>query len=265
MTRSSTDSKKLVPVNETSQETSLTLASAHALVLLDDGVIGDPMEKTTLDALKWKLNSGDRITPTEQAGGKKDNLSVTVRRRFQFSSQLKRMSTISLVQTGPANVRTLVAVKGAPETLKGMYTHVPADYEKTYKWFAQRGSRVLALGYKWVDGMNKQEITTIPRDQVEAGLTFAGFLVFHCPLKADAVKTLKELADASHRCVMITGDNPLTAVSVAKDVEIVDREALILDIKEGANSEQGECPYTFGWQAEELTWVPSSRTRLAHG
>ena len=29
---------------------------------------------------------------------------------------------------------------------------------------------------------------------------------------------------------MITGDNPLTAVHVAKDVEIVDRDALILDL-----------------------------------
>ena len=31
---------------------------------------------------------------------------------------------------------------------------------------------------------------------------------------------------------MITGDNPLTAVHVATDVEIVDRDALILDVKE---------------------------------
>lgn len=31
---------------------------------------------------------------------------------------------------------------------------------------------------------------------------------------------------------MITGDNPLTAVHVATDVEIVDRDALILDLKE---------------------------------
>jgi hypothetical protein len=31
---------------------------------------------------------------------------------------------------------------------------------------------------------------------------------------------------------MITGDNPLTAVHVARDVEIVDREALILDLRE---------------------------------
>jgi magnesium-transporting ATPase (P-type) len=39
---------------------------------------------------------------------------------------------------------------------------------------------------------------------------------------------------------MITGDNPLTAVHVAKDVEIVDREALILDLKENAVHDAGE-------------------------
>ncbi|KPV77055.1 uncharacterized protein RHOBADRAFT_48125 [Rhodotorula graminis WP1] len=232
----SNDHQKLVPVTDVSLETSLTLAAAHALVLLDDGVVGDPMEKTTLDALKWKLSAGDKITPTADALHKKDNVSVTVRRRFQFSSQLKRMSTISLVHT-PAGQRTLVAVKGAPETLKAMFTSVPHDYERTYKGYAQRGSRVLALGYKFVDGMNKGDVTTIARDAVEKDLVFAGFLVFHCPLKPDAVKTLKELADSSHRCVMITGDNPLTAAHVAREVEIVDRQVLILDLKEGAKSE----------------------------
>ena len=48
------------------------------------------------------------------------------------------------------------------------------------------------------------------------------------------------LADSSHRCIMITGDNPLTAVHVARDVEIVDRDALILDLKENPKDEKGE-------------------------
>lgn len=41
------------------------------------------------------------------------------------------------------------------------------------------------------------------------------------------------------QCIMITGDNPLTATHVARDVEIVDRDVLILDLKEGATSETG--------------------------
>ena len=43
------------------------------------------------------------------------------------------------------------------------------------------------------------KINKLGRDAIESNLTFAGFLVFHCPLKADAVDTLKMLADSSHR------------------------------------------------------------------
>lgn len=39
---------------------------------------------------------------------------------------------------------------------------------------------------------------------------------------------------------MITGNKPLTAVHVARDVEIVDRDALILDLRENPAHEAGE-------------------------
>jgi magnesium-transporting ATPase (P-type) len=56
---SSRDRKKLVDVKETEKQTTLCLAAAHALVRLDDGtIVGDPMEKTTLEALDWKLSKG---------------------------------------------------------------------------------------------------------------------------------------------------------------------------------------------------------------
>ncbi|KIY47748.1 hypothetical protein FISHEDRAFT_65997 [Fistulina hepatica ATCC 64428] len=227
----SSDPKKLVNVKESSRETTLCLAAAHALVRLDDGtIVGDPMEKTTLEGLNWELVKvpGDVVTSKT---AKHQHLAI--RRRFQFSSALKRMSTISLLPHGKA----LVAVKGAPETIKHMLSSVPRNYDDTYKWYTRRGSRVLALGMKEMESMGVDKINKLLREQVESQLHFAGFLIFHCPLKADACDTLKMLADSSHRCVMITGDNPLTAVHVARDVEIVDRDVLILDLKENPEHE----------------------------
>jgi cation-transporting ATPase 13A1 len=72
---------------------------------------------------------------------------------------------------------------------------------------------------------------------VESELQFAGFLVFFCPLKPDAKAAVKSLNHSSHRVVMITGDNALTACHVAKEVEISNRNILIGDIRENKELE----------------------------
>lgn len=80
------------------------------------------------------------------------------RRRFQFSSALKRMSTISSLPGG----KTLASVKGAPETIRGMLKDCPAWYDETYKWYTRRGSRVLALGAKDMDTLNMDKVRLGP-------------------------------------------------------------------------------------------------------
>lgn len=227
----SKDPLRLLPLTSASRETTLCLAAAHALVKLDDGqVVGDPMEQTTLKALEWDLRGRDGVIPN--SGGSPAN-SITIRRRFQFSSALKRMATVSTV-----GGKTLFAIKGAPEVVKHMLAVVPEGYDNTFKSFTRRGSRVIALAMKEVAPIGLDKVAHLKREQVEKDLMFVGFLVFHCPLKPDAVATLKMLSDSSHRCIMITGDNPLTAVHVAREVDIVDRDALILDVKEGATNER---------------------------
>ncbi|ROT36098.1 ATPase [Sodiomyces alkalinus F11] len=235
----------LTPVKQIGLETTLVLASAHALVKLDDGeIVGDPMEKATLASLGWMLGNNDtlRAKPATVAATGIDG-TVQVKRRFQFSSALKRQSSVATVngldRTGKKLRGTFAGVKGAPETIMKMLATVPANYEETYKFFTRRGSRVLALAYKQLttDGeLAASRINDLKREKVEADLTFAGFLILSCPLKEDAKQAVQMLNESSHRVVMITGDNPLTAVYVARDVEIVDRDVLILDAPEDADA-----------------------------
>ena len=243
----------MTAVQQAGIETTLVLATAHALVKLDEGdIVGDPMEKATLTALGWGLGKNDVLT-SKPAIVSQGGISgaVHVKRRFQFSSALKRQSSVATVtaadpKTGRKLKGTFVGVKGAPETIMKMLVTVPADYEETYKYFTRRGSRVLALAFKQltVDSeLGTHKINELKREKVEAGLTFAGFLVLQCPLKDDAKQSVQMLNESSHRVVMITGDNPLTAVHVAREVEIVDREVLILDAPE--HSTEGE---------EKLVW-----------
>ena len=239
---------KLTSVLEAGQQTTLVLATAHALVKLDEGeIVGDPMEKATLTSLGWSLGRNDTLTGRSTAIGKGNTSGgeiVQIKRRFQFSSSLKRQSSIATILTTDRatskKVRgTFVGVKGAPETIRTMLTRVPPNYEETFKYFTRNGGRVLALGYRYLSteaelGQNK--INNLKREEVEADLTFAGFLVLQCPLKEDAMSSVRMLNESSHRCVMITGDNPLTAVHVARQVEIIDRDVLILDAPEHDDS-----------------------------
>ncbi|KAI9334056.1 hypothetical protein BD770DRAFT_477535 [Pilaira anomala] len=218
---------ELADATEVPDETKWVLSSAHALVQLEDGIVGDPMEKETLKALSWELGPNDTVFPR----GEKRGQNLQIRRRYQFSSALKRQSSVStLVHPSLNGPKTFIAVKGAPETLKNMYKNVPEGYVEAYRHFTRKGSRVLALGYKILENnLNQNQINDLSRESVESQLTFAGFIVFTCPLKDDAIEALKELNESSHRCIMITGDNPLTACAVAREVAIVERDVLIVD------------------------------------
>ena len=226
------------------QQTTLVLATAHALVRLDEGdIVGDPMEKATLTSLGWTLGRNDTLHGRPTASGKGNTGGgelVQIKRRFQFSSALKRQSSVATVltndrQTGRKVRGTFVGVKGAPETIQTMLTKTPPNYEETFKYFTRNGGRVLALGYRYLSAdseLGQNRINNLKREEVEVNLTFAGFLVLQCPLKEDAMSSVRMLNESSHRCVMITGDNPLTACHVARQVEIIDRDVLILDAPE---------------------------------
>lgn len=233
---------KIVKVSDVGLQTTLVLATAHALVKLDEGeIVGDPMEKATLSSLGWSLGRNDTLAGNSSASA---GDLVQIKRRFQFSSALKRQSSVATVittdrTTGRKTKGTFIGVKGAPETIRTMLTEIPSDYEETFKYFTRNGARVLALAYKYLSPdaeWGQARINNLKREEVEVDLAFAGFLVLQCPLKPDAMQAVRMLNESSHRAVMITGDNPLTAVHVARQVEIVDREVLILDAPEHDNS-----------------------------
>ncbi|KAJ1914073.1 putative cation-transporting ATPase 1 [Tieghemiomyces parasiticus] len=271
--------------NRLPQETTLTLSSAHALVLMDDdAVVGDPMEKVALQAVGWQLQPHDVVVPsTEAKDGSVDSESgpptvsptagLTVLRRYQFSSALKRMSTIvrytDRATTHPSQTsspRHFAAVKGAPETLQTMFSEVPAGYEAAYKSFSRRGSRVLALGFKPLTGVlsdspTEVQLNAITRETVESELRFVGFLVFHCPLKPDSKRAIEMLNNSSHRVVMITGDNPLTACHIAGQLDIVTRPVLVLDVHhDGGVTGKGDVKQEEQPATTELRWTSIDET-----
>ena len=54
--------------------------------------------------------------------------------------------------------------------------------------------RVIALAWKKLDAeLTPSQVTALSREEIECGLTFGGFAVFHCPLKEDSEPALRML------------------------------------------------------------------------
>ncbi|XP_020534686.1 probable manganese-transporting ATPase PDR2 isoform X2 [Jatropha curcas] len=194
------------------------LASCHALVFVDNKLVGDPLEKAALKGIDWSYKADEKAMPKKGGGN-----SVQIVQRHHFASHLKRMAVVVRIQE-----EFFAFVKGAPETIQDRITNLPRSYVDTYKKYTRQGSRVLALAFKPLPDMTVSDARSLDRDVVESGLTFAGFAVFNCPMRADSATILSELKNSSHDLVMITGDQALTACHVAGQVYIISKPVLIL-------------------------------------
>lgn len=99
--------------------------------------------------------------------------------------------------------------------------------------YSRRGARVLALAMKSFGVLSHQEVRELKREDIESNLVFAGFVIISCPMKPDTKIVIRELIYASHKVMMITGDNPLTACHVAKELRFSRKPAIILSKSNG--------------------------------
>lgn len=211
-------------------DSELVLAGCQSLVLLNGQVVGDPLELTAMQAIKWNLvfgsnyaQGGTSVQPSFFSDRRGEIQSLDILHRFSFSSEHKRMSTIVSITKGDNDEsdECRILTKGAPEVLEALFKDKPSYYRRVYRHFASRGSRVLALGYRSVPEVwSLAEIRQKPRKEVEKDLIFAGFLVLDSPLKEDTKRTVRDLMVSKHKVVMVTGDNALTACDVARQVGI---------------------------------------------
>ncbi|XP_061158524.1 manganese-transporting ATPase 13A1 [Syngnathus typhle] len=232
------EGKEVMPVSEIPVETHRVVATCHSLVTLDDGqLVGDPLEKAMLTAADWSLTKDEKVFPRSIK-----TQGLKIHQRFHFASALKRMSVLaSYEKLGSTELSYISTVKGAPETLKAMFSERPESYDKVHKEISREGARVLALGYKEMRHLSHQQVREMNRNSLECDLNFVGFMVVTCPLKSDSKAVIREIQEASHHVVMITGDNPLTACHVAKELHFLQKEqTLILQSAHG------------GWQWESI-------------
>ncbi|NWH69809.1 AT132 ATPase, partial [Piaya cayana] len=219
-----------------------SLAACHAVSLLRAQPIGDPVDLKMMESTGWRLEMmeeeegelptfqqfGTKVLAVmkpppeeEQPRDRRHQSPVGILRRFPFSSSLQRMSVLVKL---PGDTSAHVYTKGAPEMVASLCRKetVPMDFSQMLRHYTTDGFRVLGLAHKPLSTVTTfEDALQLQRDSAESGLTFLGFLVMKNVLKPESAPVIQLLRNANIRPVMVTGDNMLTAVSVAKSCRMV--------------------------------------------
>jgi P-type Mg2+ transporter len=107
---------------------------------------------------------------------------------------------------------TLLVTKGAPEAVLTRCAEVPADAQATLARLFADGARVIAVATRQAPGL------TTPTPADEHGLHLVGFLTFIDRPKADAGQSIAKLNGLGVTVKVITGDNPVVAAKVCRDI-----------------------------------------------
>ena len=177
-------------------------------------VVGDPME-------------GALLAAGVKAGLYRKELTRNLPevREEAFDSDVKMMATFH-----KDNDRYLVAVKGAPEYILNLSSHILTEEGeremsdgKRKEWLnknnqmAEEGLRVVAIATKIADSIDSEPYKH---------LTLLALIGLEDPPREDVRKAIELCQDAGIKVVMVTGDQAVTASNIGSDVGLADKKEI---------------------------------------
>jgi P-type Ca2+ transporter type 2C len=166
----------------------------------------DPMEK----ALK---NLGKKVSFEDKYGD-----SCKLIKDFPLTKSIKATSEV-----WETDKETIVATKGAPETIIELCHLHRRESERLYKDVAKMASEGLRI-----IGVAKAKVKNFD-DKMEVKdfkFEFVGFLGFEDPVRPGVAAAIKECYNAGIKVVMITGDYPITAKNIGLQIGLEECETL---------------------------------------
>lgn len=194
------------PIDE---KTSLVLKLATACSTLQNDSTEDAIKKACLAYNSMSAKDVEDLFP---------KLAV-----IPFDSERKTMTVITMI-----NEKPFAIVKGAPEIVVpnciGCKTE---EILKLNNALADDALRIVCIAMRPLDN-----IPANPNpEEIERSLTFVGLLGLDDPPRETVIEDIKACESAGIKTVMITGDNLITAKSVARRIGI---------LKDGSNALTGE-------------------------
>ncbi|KAJ3324726.1 hypothetical protein HDV06_005984 [Boothiomyces sp. JEL0866] len=179
------------------------------------------MKESAHETVKIGNDTYPLVIELESQDSPKSNILIL--KRFGFDAHLQRSSVISY------HTSMVLHTKGSPEAIRAICVpeSIPGNYDQLVSQYSIEGYYVIACASKRIS-IECSQFKLVKRDDVEHTLQFCGFLLFQNPLKEQTYDTFTSLKEANIRPVIITGDNALTAIHVARQLDLC-KHAMLID------------------------------------
>ncbi len=218
-----------VPVGEFKSSGSMDVKGDKSLqMFLKAGVLCNDSDLYENEEKKWFIKGdpteGSLIVAAAKAGMHigETRLKNPRMEELPFSSERKRMTTIHETEGG----KRIACMKGAPEVLVGKCSHIQGDngirhlteadrlqIMRINEEMAQNALRVLGVAYREL-----AEVCECSEDGIEHSMIFLGLMGMMDPPIDEVIEATKTCKRVGIRPIMITGDQKLTALAVAKEI-----------------------------------------------
>lgn len=184
----------------------------------------DPMERAITNMGDVYLKNTDHIHT--------DWLMV---KEYSLSKELLAMSRVF---SNHEKYRQTIATKGAPEAIFDL-CHLSAEEKTKYAGavaeMASEGLRVLGVAKAMID------TELLPAIQHDFDFSFIGLIALSDPIRETVPEAVRECYKAGIRVIMITGDYPVTAMNIARQIGLKNHENSISGPELSAMTEDELC------------------------
>lgn len=194
------------------------MAICHSLTTNSDGMlIGNAVDINMFNASLAKVVGGSLFKL-------KDGSQVHVLKIFEFDHH--RMTQSVVVEH---KGKCVAFVKGSGESISKLCraNTMPVGFDDILASSAREGIYQISFGTKELS-ISASEVNSITRDSLEYDLKFVGTVNFKNQLREESVAVIEELTEGDISSTMVTGDNTLTGICIAKESGLIKAEDKIL-------------------------------------
>ena len=192
---------------------------------LEGKVIGENLEKAKQLALYGVINNEAILEEDARLGDSIDIAFLVLGEKLKVNKKgIKILETIPYESENKYSAvfyekenEIYCTIKGSPEKILEFTKNTDLDKIITQnELLAKEGYRVIALANGKVKKKEKYQESDIKN------LEFKGLVGFIDPIRKEVISSINECRNAGIKVLMITGDHPLTAFSIAKELNLTD-------------------------------------------